>query len=115
MAKLSIRIDFTPDLRVGPGKILLLEAIAEQGSISAAARTLGMSYRRAWDLVEELNMIFGGAVVSSKSGGARGGGAALTGLGRDLIARYRAMERAAADAAEPHVAALNRALPVSRT
>lgn len=113
MPKLSIRIDFTPDLRVGPGKILLLEAIAAHGSISAAGRALGMSYRRAWDLVEELNTMFGGAIVQSKSGGAKGGGAALTVLGRDLIARYRAMEQAAAVAAEPHIAALNRALPPS--
>ena len=94
MADLSIRIDFGPDLRVGPGKIALLEQIATLGSISAGGRAMDMSYRRAWELIEELNTIFGKPVVESRSGGKKGGGATLTPLGLSLIARYRAMEAA---------------------
>jgi len=108
MAKLSIRIDFGPDLRVGPGKISLLEQIAALGSISAGGRAMDMSYRRAWELIEELNRIFGKPVVESRSGGRKGGGATLTPLGLALISRYRAMERAAAAATETHLAALAR-------
>jgi molybdate transport system regulatory protein len=106
MAELSIRIDFAPGLRVGPGKIQLLEQIAALGSISAGGRAMDMSYRRAWELIEELNGIFGQPVVESRSGGKKGGGATLTPLGLSLISRYRAMERAAAAATEPHLAAL---------
>ena len=106
MADLSIRIDFGPDLRVGPGKIALLEQIAALGSISAGGRAMDMSYRRAWELIEELNTIFGKPVVESRSGGKKGGGATLTPLGLALIARYRAMEQAAARATEPHLKAL---------
>lgn len=106
MADLSIRIDFGPDLRVGPGKIALLEQIAALGSISAGGRAMDMSYRRAWELIEELNTIFGKPVVDPRSGGRKGGGATLTPLGHALIARYRAMEQAAAAATEPHLAAL---------
>ena len=106
MADLSIRIDFGPDLRVGPGKIALLEQISTLGSISAGGRAMDMSYRRAWELIEELNTIFGKPVVESRSGGKKGGGATLTPLGLALITRYRAMERAAAEATEPHLKAL---------
>lgn len=106
MAELSIRIDFGPDLRVGPGKIALLEQIAAHGSISAGGRAMDMSYRRAWELIDELNTIFGKPVVEPRSGGKKGGGATLTPLGLNLISRYREMERAAMAAAEPHLAAL---------
>jgi molybdate transport system regulatory protein len=106
MAQLSIRIDFGPDLRIGPGKIALLEQIAALGSISAGGRALDMSYRRAWELIEDLNQTFGKPVVESRSGGKKGGGATLTPLGLSLISRYRAMERAAAAATEPHLEAL---------
>ena len=108
MAQLSIRIDFGPDLRVGPGKIQLLEEIAALGSIAAGGRALRMSYRRAWELIEDLNKTFGKPVVESKSGGKKGGGATLTPLGLALISRYRAMERAAASATEAHLEALKR-------
>jgi len=110
MADLSIRIDFGPERRVGPGKIALLEQVALLGSISAGGRALNMSYRRAWELIDELNDIFGTPVVESRSGGRKGGGATLTPFGRSLISRYRAMERAAAAATEPHLAALARDL-----
>lgn len=91
-AILSLRIDFAEGRRLGPGKVLLLEAIAEHGSISAAARSLAMSYKRAWDLTEELNLIFASPVVDSKSGGKQGGGATLTELGVKVVFAYRDIE-----------------------
>lgn len=108
MVQLSIRIDFGPELRVGPGKIALLEAIGTEGSISAAARAMGMSYRRAWELIDDLNTVFGRPAVESKSGGKKGGGATLTALGRDLIARYRAMEQQAVKATATELKAIAR-------
>src|SRR3954470_9790528 len=78
MASLSIRIDLGPNVRVGPGKIRLLELIAEHGSISAAGRALGMSYRRAWLLVDELNHLFAEPVVAGQIGGRSGGGGAAS-------------------------------------
>jgi len=108
MASLSIRIDLDPEGRIGPGKIDLLEAIARTGSISAAGRAMDMSYRRAWDLVDELGQIFGQPVVASHAGGRNGGGAKLTPLGEELIARYRMIEHSAATAARPHLEALQK-------
>jgi molybdate transport system regulatory protein len=105
---LSLRIDLPGGGRIGPGKIALLEAIDREGSISAAGRALGMSYRRAWDLVDALNKQLGTAVVETSPGGYRGGGAMLTDAGRGLVADYRAIERAAQRAAEPRLAALLR-------
>ncbi|MDO9707119.1 winged helix-turn-helix domain-containing protein [Paracraurococcus lichenis] len=104
---LSLRIDL-PQGRIGPGKIALLEAIDREGSISAAGRALGMSYKRAWDLVDALNTMLGTPVVQASLGGYRGGGAVLTDEGRALVADYRAIERAAQRAAEPRLAALAR-------
>lgn len=104
---LSIRIDLAGG-RLGPGKVALLEAIGREGSISAAARAIGMSYRRAWELVEEVNTTFSGPAVAASPGGRRGGGAVLTPLGQELIAAFRAIEEAAAHAAEAHLAALAR-------
>lgn len=95
---ISLRIDL-PQGRIGPGKIALLEAIDREGSISGAGRALGMSYRRAWDLVDALNTILGHAAVDAAPGGYRGGGATLTDAGRSLVADYRAIERAAQRAA----------------
>lgn len=96
-----LRILLGEAIAVGPGKADLLAAIAADGSISAAARTMGMSYRRAWLLVDELNRVFVGPVVVSETGGRRGGGAVLTALGQDILRRYRAMEqRAAASVAD---------------
>ncbi len=104
---LSIRVDLAGG-RLGPGKVALLEAIGREGSISAAARALGMSYRRAWALVEEVNATFAGPAVAASAGGRRGGGAALTPLGAELVAAYRAIEDAAATAAARHLVALAR-------
>jgi molybdate transport system regulatory protein len=96
-----LRILLGEAIAVGPGKADLLAAIAADGSISAAARAMGMSYRRAWLLVDELNRVFVGPVVVSEAGGRRGGGAVLTALGQDILRRYRAMElRAAASVAD---------------
>jgi molybdate transport system regulatory protein len=109
-ARLSIRIDLAGACRVGPGKMRLLELIDETGSISAAGRAMAMSYRRAWLLVESLNSAFRAPVVAAQPGGRRGGGASLTPAGRALLERYRTIERTAAAAVEPHLAALEAAL-----
>jgi molybdate transport system regulatory protein len=81
---------------LGPGKVRLLELIGEAGSISAAARSMGMSYRRAWTLVESLNAAFAGPVVAAHPGGPGGGGAVLQPLGAEIVRLYRALERGAA-------------------
>jgi len=91
-ARLSIRLDLTSGDRIGPGKIALLEAIRAEGSISAAARHLSMSYRRAWLLVQELNDAFREPAVTAAIGGPRGGGATLTSVGERVIEHYRAIE-----------------------
>lgn len=106
MPSLSLRINLDPEGRIGPGKIDLLEQIASAGSISAAARGMNMSYKRAWDLVEEMNVIFGKPLVAAQTGGKRGGGAQLTELGLAVVSRFRAIERAAAAAAEKQLSAL---------
>ena len=106
MASLSIRIDLDPGGRIGPGKIELLEAIRREGSISAAGRAMEMSYRRAWDLVDETAKICGRPVVASQTGGKHGGGATLTEFGEELVTRYRAIEKAATRAAKAELAAL---------
>lgn len=97
----------------------LLEAIADTGSISSAGRALGMSYRRAWMLIDDLNAGFRRKVVATTLGGKEGGGAALTPFGRELVKRYRAIEAGAAKAARSHIAFLGRAMrsgrPVRRT
>lgn len=106
MPSLSLRINLDPDGRIGPGKIELLENIAAYGSISAAARSMEMSYKHAWDLVEEMNRLFGKPLLAAQTGGRRGGGAQLTPLGLSVISRFRAIEKAATAAAGPHIAAL---------
>lgn len=83
------RIDFGRHEAVGPGKIALLEEIGSSGSLSQAARELGMSYRRAWQLLESLNGGFATAVAATVRGGRAGGGATLTPFGRTLIRVYR--------------------------
>lgn len=106
MPSLSLRINLDPDGRIGPGKIDLLEHIASEGSISAAARKMEMSYKHAWDLVEEMNQLFGKPLLAAQTGGKRGGGAQLTPLGLSVISRFRAIERAATAAAEAQMTAL---------
>lgn len=106
---LSIRIDLADGGRIGPGKIAVLEEIARAGSISAAGRALGMSYRRTWKLVEDLNRILGEPLVETAAGGPGGGGASLTEAGRAVVACYRAIEADSAAAARRHLALLHRA------
>lgn len=89
---LSIRLDLTDDDRIGPGKIALLEAIRDTGSISAGARKIGMSYRRAWLLVEQINAALAHPAVEAAPGGRQGGGATVTDIGEQLIGIYRAIE-----------------------
>jgi molybdate transport system regulatory protein len=107
--RLSIRVDLESGARIGPGKVAVLEEIERSGSISAAGRALRMSYRRTWELVEELNVTLGGPVVETAAGGSGGGGASLTALGKAVITRYRAIEVDCAAAARKHIAALHRA------
>ncbi|MGH8713699.1 MAG: winged helix-turn-helix domain-containing protein [Casimicrobiaceae bacterium] len=98
-----LRISRGDDIAVGPGKIALLEAIAAHGSISAAARSLGMSYRRAWLLVDTMNRCFRTPVVEAATGGKRGGGARLTAIGVEAVRRYRQIEQRAARASAPEM------------
>lgn len=93
--QLRIRVDLAPGCSVGPGKVSLLEAIEREGSLSVAAQNIGMSYRRAWNLLADLNRSFARPVVSTAVGGTSGGGARLTDLGRALIVAFRATERGA--------------------
>jgi molybdate transport system regulatory protein len=108
--KLTLRLDFAGQGMLGHGKVRLLELIGEHGSISAAGRAMGMSYRRAWLLVENLNAAFAGPVVAAKPGGAGGGGAELTALGREVVRRYRSIEARATESAAVDLRALRRAL-----
>ncbi len=106
--RLSIRIDLTAGGRIGPGKVALLEEIDRSGSISAAGRAMKMSYRRAWQLVEDLNRTVSDPVVETSAGGAGGGGARLTEAGHTLVREYRAMERAASETANAHLVGLGK-------
>lgn len=107
-----LRISRGEDIAVGPGKVDLLEAIDAAGSITAAARSLGMSYRRAWLLVDTMNRCFRAPVVEAGAGGKRGGGARLTRLGSEVVKRYRRIERNAARAGAADIRALARKLAV---
>lgn len=96
-----VRILIGSATALGPGKVGLLEAISVFGSISAAARDMGMSYRRAWMLVDTMNRCFTADLVTTNTGGRGGGGAEVTPLGLDVIVRYHDMEaKAAASVAE---------------
>ena len=103
--QLRIRLD---SVMLGPGKADLLAGIRETGSISAAGRRMAMSYRRAWQLVEEMNLYFGAPVASTLTGGKGGGGAALTPLGDQVLALYRSMEANCRDAIADDLAQLRR-------
>jgi len=95
---LTLRVLGTSGPAMGPGKAELIERIGQTGSISAAARDMGMSYRRAWQLVESLNATFGEPVVTTAIGGQRGGGARVTPYGESLVVHFRAMEEKASSA-----------------
>jgi molybdate transport system regulatory protein len=106
LPSLSIRIDLDSESRIGPGKVLLLENIHACGSISAAGRAMDMSYKRAWDLVDEINRICRQVAVERQTGGKKGGGAVLTPFGVSLVARYRKIERDAGSAVRKELQAL---------
>jgi len=106
MARLTLRLDFGPGQAIGHGKIRLLEAVRDHGSISAAGRSMDMSYRRAWLLIDELNELFEGPVIETKHGGPGGGGAQLTHLGHRVVREYRSMESKAHAAVASDLAAL---------
>ncbi len=91
-AHLRLRLILGAGHKLGPGKIDLLEAIAATGSITAAGRSMGMSYRRAWILIDEANRMFTAPLVVTAAGGTGGGGARLTELGADLVAAFRRVE-----------------------
>ena len=109
-ASLTIRVDFGPYGYLGPGKIQLMSLILQHGSIRSAGKEMGMSYRRAWLLVEEINRIFRAPLVEKQMGGAGGGGAKLSDLGQEVLHRYRAIEQACAKAAIDDLSALRSSL-----
>lgn len=98
------------EIALGPGKVELLQAIRDSGSISAAARTMGMSYRRAWLLVDTMNRCFKTPLVASSAGGSQGGGAQLTDKGMEILQRYQQLMAALEDAARLHLPALEKEL-----
>ena len=105
---LKVRLMLGDEIAMGPGKADLLEAIEREGSISAAARALGMSYRRAWLLVETMNRCFSQPLVQALAGGRQGGGAQLSDEGRQVLQRYRQLQarlRAVAEQDWPELAA----------
>lgn len=105
LTRARLRLYFGP-LPFGPGKADLLEAIQQEGSISAAGRRMGMSYKRAWSLVEEMNTAFDPPLIHSARGGAHGGGAHLTPAGEEVLSAYRAIvDRILVDSA-PEIAAI---------
>lgn len=109
-ARPRLRILLGQAIAMGPGKADLLEAIERTGSISAAARDMGMSYRRAWQHVDVMNHIFTAPLVDTATGGSGGGGARLTPLGHDVLARYRELEVKAEAAIRPELRAFMRLL-----
>ena len=108
MARVSLRLGFNGDQALGPGKIRLLELIAETGSISAAGRAMAMSYRRAWMLVDELNHMFTTQLVEARPGGKDGGGTTLTPAGEEIVRRYRAIEASVTLDSKADIAALEK-------
>ncbi len=107
---IRIRIAVGENIAIGQGKADLLEAIERSGSISAAARELNMSYRKAWMLMDEMNQCFRSPVVLATKGGPRGGGAQVTPLGRDALARFRRIQAKASAAIEKDVRDFRRLL-----
>ncbi len=113
--RLSLRLDFGDTVRLGPGKVRLLELIGRHGSISAAGRAMEMSYRRAWLLVDSLNQAFAQPVVATRPGGKADKRAELTPFGREVIRRFRAMEAAARQAVAQDLQVLEQAIKADAT
>jgi molybdate transport system regulatory protein len=114
MTRLTIRIDFDDGSAIGPGKVKLLELLAEKGSIRKAAAAMKMSYRKAWLLLQALEKTFGAPLADTATGGKEGGGARLTDLGRKVVAEYRQVEQAALEAAAKPIGRLGRRAGDSR-
>ncbi|MBU2531114.1 MAG: winged helix-turn-helix domain-containing protein [Alphaproteobacteria bacterium] len=108
---IRLRVLVMPDVPIGPGKAALLHGIKETGSIAAAGRRMGMSYKRAWYLIDTLNGHFGQPMVETVKGGRNGGGAKLTSLGEQVLASYREMEELADKAITPALKRLRCKLP----
>ena len=115
MPAIRFRIDFSQDTNVGPGKIELLEAIQSSGSLSQAARDIGMSYRRAWQLMESLNASFREPLAIATVGGKGGGGVQISRLGERLVKSYRALEAEIAQTAVRHLSTIAPYVAVSPT
>jgi molybdate transport system regulatory protein len=115
-AHLKIKLQFLAgdDIAMGPGKAELLEWLEQTGSISAAAKAMGVSYRRAWMLVDTMNRCFAKPLVETAHGGAKGGGARVTEAGRAALADYRRAEAAAQHAAKTEAKALLRRVTIAR-
>jgi molybdate transport system regulatory protein len=109
-ARFRLRISNGEEIAIGPGKVALLEAIIAAGSITGAAKDLGMSYRRAWLLVDDMNRCFKKPVVDSAKGGKEGGGTVVTPTGHEVIALYRGIESQAQKATAQDLAKLTRLL-----
>lgn len=102
----QLRLVADKDVVIGPGKADLLEAIDRSGSIASASRELGMSYKKAWQLIETMNRHFATPLIDTRMGGSRRGGATLTPLGREVLEHYRALERRLAPGDCPEAQAL---------
>lgn len=102
------RVRLGDSVMLGPGKMELLRAVAEQGSISAAARSLGMGYKRAWSLLDELQRAVPEPIIETAAGGTRGGGATVTKAGLALLKHYDELDQVCRKAAEPVLAKMNR-------
>lgn len=109
-ARFRLRINTGDEIAIGPGKVALLEAIVETGSITAAAKHLGMSYRRAWLLVDDMNRSFKKPLVESAKGGREGGGTVVNNNGMEVIRLYRSIETVAAERTAADIARLGRML-----
>ena len=109
-ARLRLRLQFGSGFAIGPGKADLLQAVAETGSISAAARQMEMSYRRAWLLIDALNQCFRELVVDTATGGKGGGGAQITPFGRTVLKEFRALESRAMASIADEVPAFSKLL-----
>ncbi|MGN7867607.1 Molybdenum-pterin-binding protein MopA [Paracoccus haematequi] len=104
--RIKLRLEYDTPLVLGPGKAQLLRLIGQHGSISAAGRQMGMSYKRAWSLVEEMNAAFATPLVDSSRGGAGGGGARVTATGQAVLRHYEALERLLTDKGAADLAAI---------
>nr|WP_300312298.1 LysR family transcriptional regulator [Halomonas sp.] len=107
----QLRLVIDRDVVLGPGKADLLERIDACGSISAASRDLGMSYKKAWQLIDTMNRYFPSPLIATTSGGSQGGGAQVTPLGREVLDHYRALQRGLEPSTSGHAQALMALLP----